>query len=85
MPIYEHAWIFVITYLKILLLGVLHNAIMHTCIFGQAYCQDLLRRIPMKFISYFFEPYCIFYIFYKFIRISRILKENEKPKTDAHC
>jgi hypothetical protein len=53
MPIYEHAWIFVITYLKILLLGVLHNAIMHTCIFGQAYCQDLLRRIPMKFISYF--------------------------------
>jgi hypothetical protein len=53
---------------------------MHKCIFGQAYCQDLLRRILMKFISYFSEPYCIFYIFLKFIQFFGIIKENENQK-----
>jgi hypothetical protein len=44
---------FIIKYFKILLLVIFYNAIMDKCIFGQAYCQDILRRIPMKFILYF--------------------------------
>jgi hypothetical protein len=31
--------------------------------FGQPYCKYLLNRILMKFISYFSEFYCIFYVF----------------------
>jgi hypothetical protein len=31
--------------------------------YGQAYCQDLLRRIIMKFILYFSKLYFIFYGF----------------------
>jgi hypothetical protein len=48
--------------------------------FGQAYCIDLLKRNLTKFIFYFFELYCIFYVFLKFIWISEIVKENEKSK-----
>jgi hypothetical protein len=34
--------------------------------FGQAYCQDLLRRIIRKFILYFTKLYFIFYVFLNF-------------------
>jgi hypothetical protein len=40
----------------------------------------------LKFILYFSEFYCIFYIFLKFIRISEIINENEKLKNPgAQC
>jgi hypothetical protein len=48
--------------------------------FGQAYCKDQLNRILMKVISYFSKFYCIFYIFWKFNRISGNVNEIEKPK-----
>jgi hypothetical protein len=31
--------------------------------FGQAHCKDILNWILRKFISYFYELYCIFYVF----------------------
>jgi hypothetical protein len=31
--------------------------------FGQAYWQDLVKIILNKFTLYFFEFYCIFYVF----------------------
>jgi hypothetical protein len=48
--------------------------------FGQAYCQDLLKRILYKFILYFYVLYFIFYSFSKFIHISEILKPEKKFK-----
>jgi hypothetical protein len=51
---------------------------MHKCIFDQAYCEDLLRRIPMKFILYFFKFYFVFYEFLKFILIFGIINKNKK-------
>jgi hypothetical protein len=47
---YEHAWIFVINYLKIQFIGILYNAKMHTFGFGQAYRIDLLKKIIRKLI-----------------------------------
>jgi hypothetical protein len=45
--------------------------------FGQAYCKDLLKRIPKKIAFHFSKVYSIFYGFLKFIRISRNLnREN---------
>jgi hypothetical protein len=51
---HEHAWIFINNYLKISLLGILYNAIMHKEGFGQAYFIDLPKRTPTKFIWFFF-------------------------------
>jgi hypothetical protein len=56
---------------------------MHKMEFGQAYCKDLLKRVPMKFISYFCEPYYIFYACLNFIRFSENVKEIEKFKNPA--
>jgi hypothetical protein len=37
------------------LLGMLYNAIMNKQGIGRAYCIYLLKRIPMKFVCYFYE------------------------------
>jgi hypothetical protein len=50
-------------FLKFYLLGILYNAIMHKCRFGQSYCIDLLKRILKQFILHFSELYFLFYIF----------------------
>jgi hypothetical protein len=44
--------------------------------FGQAYCQDLLRRIIRKFILYFTKLYFIFYVFLNFTQISKNFKRK---------
>jgi hypothetical protein len=36
---------------------------MHKMEFGQAYCQDLVKRILKQFILYFYNIYSIFYEF----------------------
>jgi hypothetical protein len=55
--------ILVIKYSKVWVIGIFYETIKHKMGFGQAYCQDLLTRIPEKFISYFYELYFIFYVF----------------------
>jgi hypothetical protein len=57
---YEYAFNFVINFLNILLLGILYNAIVHKCRFGQAYCIYLLERILQNLLG----------IFLSFIRFS---------------
>jgi hypothetical protein len=67
---------FVINYLKILLLGILYNAKMHTFEFGQAYWIYLLKRIISKLIWYFSEFCTIYYEFLKFKWISRVFNSE---------
>jgi hypothetical protein len=57
---------------------------MHKNRFGQAYCQEQLKRIPKKFIFYFFKSYCIYYEFVKFIRIPGIKIEKGNWKTERN-
>jgi hypothetical protein len=75
---YLDIYIFVINYFKIWFIVILYNAIMLKREFGQAYGKDILKRIIYKFILYFSEFYFIFYEFWKFMWISRIVKETEK-------
>jgi hypothetical protein len=56
-------WIVVIKYSKLWFIAIVYNAIMHKMQFGQAYCQDLVKRILKKFILYFSMIYTIFYKF----------------------
>jgi hypothetical protein len=49
---------------------------MHKMEFGQAYCRDLLKRNPRKFMLHFSKFYFILYGFLKFIQISRNLNEK---------
>jgi hypothetical protein len=56
-------WIFVINYSKIYFIGIFYKETMLKRGFHQAYSKHLLKRIIWKFISYFYELYCIFYIF----------------------
>jgi hypothetical protein len=53
---------------------------MHQMEFCQAYCKDMLTRIPRKFISQFYELYSIFYVFWKVTQISGIFKSKKKFK-----
>jgi hypothetical protein len=53
---------------------------MHKMEFGQAYYQDLVKRILNTFIWYYSKLYYVFYAFYKFIHISVIFKLEEKFK-----
>jgi hypothetical protein len=55
---------------------------MHRQGFGEAYCIDLLKIIPTKFILYFYEFPTNFYEFWNSIRISKNLKVNEIWKWD---
>jgi hypothetical protein len=41
---YEHAFIFVINFFNIVIIGNVYNALMHKIEFGQSYCKDLLKR-----------------------------------------
>jgi hypothetical protein len=50
---YEHAFIFVINFFNIVIIGIVYNALMHKIEFGQAYSQDLHARIIKKFILHF--------------------------------
>jgi hypothetical protein len=63
---------FVINYLKFWFTEIFYHAVMHKNGFGHAYCQDLVKMILKKFISYFSDIYTIYYNFLKFIRISII-------------
>jgi hypothetical protein len=72
--------------LKILILGISYNAIMHKCRFGQACCIDLLKRILKKFILQISEVYFISYEFLNHKRIFGIYIEKgnqKKGKTGA--
>jgi hypothetical protein len=69
---YEHAGIFVNNYFKFGFLGISYNAILHKYGFGQAYCKDLLKGNPRKFILYFSELYTNCYEIWKFILFSGI-------------
>jgi hypothetical protein len=44
--------------------------------FGQAYFNDLLKRIPKKFNFHFCKIYSIFYGFLKFIQICGNLNQE---------
>jgi hypothetical protein len=50
--------------------------------FGQSYCIDLLKTIPMKFSLHFSELYIIYYQFLKFKQISRNFKSEKNWKKE---
>jgi hypothetical protein len=79
---HEHAWIFINNYLKISLLGILYNAIMHKEGFGQAYFIDLPKRTPTKFIWFFSKFSTNLCEFWKFAESLNWIKWNSKIEKD---
>jgi hypothetical protein len=51
---------------------------MHKMECGQAYCKDLLTRIPRKFISYFSESYFMLNEFLEFLLEKKEDRKMEK-------
>jgi hypothetical protein len=70
--IFSFVCIVVNKYPKIWIIGIIYKAILHKIEFSQAYCQDLIKRIPMEFILYFSDLSTIFYEFWNPIWISVI-------------
>jgi hypothetical protein len=62
-PCLEVYSFFVIKYLKFWFIGIFYNAIMHKNRFGQAYYQDIVKRILNKFTLYLSKFNSIFYEF----------------------
>jgi hypothetical protein len=54
---------FVINFFNIWIIGILYNVTMHNMEFGEAYCKELAKRIPTKFILYFlsFNPFSMYF------------------------
>jgi hypothetical protein len=77
---YKYADIFINKYFNVWLLVILYNALMHKWRFGQAYCQDLLTRIPIEFILKFI-PFSMHFRFV--LDFLEILKGNQKSKNGA--
>jgi hypothetical protein len=63
-----YLYIFVIKYFKMGFIAIFYKEIILKTRFGQAYCNDILKWIPMKFISYFLS-------FTSFSMYFRILNE----------
>jgi hypothetical protein len=42
---YEYAFIFVINFFNIHIIGIVYNASMHEIVFGRSYYRDLHKRI----------------------------------------
>jgi hypothetical protein len=63
---YEHAFIFVINFFNIVIIGNVYNALMHKIEFGQSYFKDILKRTLNKFTLHFCDVYSILYELLKF-------------------
>jgi hypothetical protein len=75
----EHAFIFVINFIKIWLLEILYNELLGTRWCGQVYCVDLPLRIHTGFISHFLS----FILFSMQFRIFAPFSRNKKNETKS--